>query len=831
MEKEKEQEQEQTQKKQRPKIIYVKKPALNMSLRNPQNEKPINLQCNLLKMEFNPLKKHAQQFSVKITPEIAEDNYPLVRRIIRSLSKDLKKMYHPFISSGFSIFSSGNENDQMNTFKCKLDDQEYTVEISRTANILDLTKINSFKENDIRVKSFIEILIKSILSSNKGFIRFDDRSFFDYTNRESLNNGVYKLKGYGTAAVITEAGLYLRVSDKSKFISGKSALDKLKELKNKHQNGDFYTISKEYFQGRSVLAQYGSYRIYKIGDVLFDRNVDNTEIPVKQQDGTIINISLYNYYKQQYKIEIKDRGQPLLKELSRGLSDIENKNENVRFLIPELVYLCGMDDESLDSGMDTRRRMAEKLTPLQKLNKISEINRLLTNSQKKEVHGKSGDKILKLSPKEINDEWGTNFRGFLNLKGRKLIDPKIQFKGQEVVVEKGRFRANHVIQAFDFSYNNWICITLNNQKSNAEKNIDSLIKCAKNLGIHIEKPSIKLIEARNANQFVDQLRNINFNDGKRIALICLNNHTSNYYPAIKRYLYEQVGIPTQVINMDKSRNQKGLSYFSNVLNQMNVKVGCELYNINIDNNLIKNPSMIIGINSSRSGKNKIKLIMTSSYNPKLSNFLTQIKDTSTELTELQSTLNSLLSQAIGFFHNKHNRFPDYVIIYRQGGNEKQIQKIFIEELPVFKAFFSGDTNNGGYDSSFKPKFSVISVNKKTDLKFFQTEGENKVFNPPSGTVVDCDVTTPEYFEFYLQPQFVNQGTATPVHFHCIWDTTGMPLEIMEQVTFNQTFYYWNWNGPIREPAALKFAEVCSQFNSKVKMDSVPDKLMHTPYYI
>ena len=46
-----------------------------------------------------------------------------------------------------------------------------------------------------------------------------------------------------------------------------------------------------------------------------------------------------------------------------------------------------------------------------------------------------------------------------------------------------------------------------------------------------------------------------------------------------------------------------------------------------------------------------------------------------------------------------------------------------------------------------------------------------------------------------------------------------------------TYYYWNWNGPIREPAALKFAEVCSQFNAKVKMDNVPDKLMHTPYYI
>ena len=156
-----EKEKETLPKKQRTKIVYVKKPPLNMQLRNQKNEKPINLICNLLKMHFNPSKKHAQQFSVKITPEIAVDNYPLVRRIIRSLSKDLKKMFHPYISSGFSIFSSANENDdQMNTLTCKLDDQEYTVEISKTANILDLTKVNTFNENDIRVKSFIEILIK-----------------------------------------------------------------------------------------------------------------------------------------------------------------------------------------------------------------------------------------------------------------------------------------------------------------------------------------------------------------------------------------------------------------------------------------------------------------------------------------------------------------------------------------------------------------------------------------------------------------------------------------------------------------------------------------------
>ena len=391
-------------KKFRPKIVYVKKPSLNLKLRDSKKESSIKLLCNLIKINFNPSHKHTQQYSVKIKPEVAEDNYPLVKRILRQLSKELKGIFQPYISSGFSIFSSTTDNDELTyTLLCVLNDQEYEVEINKTLNNIDLSKINSFKENDIRVKTFIEILVKSILSANKNFIRFDDRTFFDYVNRESLKNGVYKLKGYGTAACITEAGLYLRINDKSKFISGKSALEKLKELKKKYQNGDFNIAARDYFQGRSVLAQYGSFRIYKIGDVLTERNVDNTEIPLKQQDGTIINISLYNYYKQQYQIEIKDRNQPLLKELSRGSDNNDNKNENARFLIPELVYLCGMDDEGVE-GMDYKKKLSEKYTPQQKLNKIAEINKLLSNSEKKEVSHKSGEKILKLSPKEISDE-------------------------------------------------------------------------------------------------------------------------------------------------------------------------------------------------------------------------------------------------------------------------------------------------------------------------------------------------------------------------------------------------------------------------------------------
>jgi hypothetical protein len=60
----------------------------------------------------------------------------------------------------------------------------------------------------------------------------------------------------------------------------------------------------------------------------------------------------------------------------------------------------------------------------------------------------------------------------------------------------------------------------------------------------------------------------------------------------------------------------------------------------------------------------------------------------------------------------------------------------------------------------------------------------------------------------------------------------MPIEDLEKITFYQTFYYWNWPGPIREPAALKFAEVCNGFTSKyLGNDFVHEKLNNTPFYI
>ena len=113
------------------------------------------------------------------------------------------------------------------------------------------------------------------------------------------------------------------------------------------------------------------------------------------------------------------------------------------------------------------------------------------------------------------------------------------------------------------------------------------------------------------------------------------------------------------------------------------------------------------------------------------------------------------------------------------------------------------------------------------MKFFDNDK-----NPEPGTVVDTQCVNPFIYEFYLQPQFVNQGTATPTNYHIIHDTINIPCEKLQEITYYLCYYYFNWGGPIRVPAPLKYAEVCNKFvttNLTASVDS--ESLKSTAFYI
>ena len=347
----------------------------------------------------------------------------------------------------------------------------------------------------------------------------------------------------------------------------------------------------------------------------------------------------------------------------------------------------------------------------------------------------------------------------------------------------------------------------------------------KNLGVKFTRPSLAKIYNKHEEQLIIDLRKINYNDGKQVAIVVLDRFTKHLYPTIKDFLYTQGGITSQFMLHDENpkggRKKQNLSYYGAVLNQMVVKVKGELFRINFTPKISNNPSMIIGIDSTMTKEGK-KYVLSASFNRNFNKFYTDYKIDK----ENDSALEYLIKSALNHFsHVNRDNLPKTVIIYRQGGNEKQTEKIMKFELEKITKTFEG------YKENYKPQLTVFSVNKKTDLKFFE-RFNGGYRNLPAGTVIDKSVVSPDVFEFYLQCPEVDKGTGSPVHFLCLYNNNNdLTINDFEEITYQQSYYYWNWPGPIRIPAALKYAEVANTFCGKNIKGTIRDNLKDSPYFI
>ena len=85
------------------------------------------------------------------------------------------------------------------------------------------------------------------------------------------------------------------------------------------------------------------------------------------------------------------------------------------------------------------------------------------------------------------------------------------------------------------------------------------------------------------------------------------------------------------------------------------------------------------------------------------------------------------------------------------------------------------------------------------------------------------VINPNNFEFYIQPQYVNQGSATPTCFHVAYGNLNFP-ELIPKFTFDLCHLYSNWQGSVRIPHVMKCAEKLSKMTAKYKLNELNEKI-------
>lgn len=108
------------------------------------------------------------------------------------------------------------------------------------------------------------------------------------------------------------------------------------------------------------------------------------------------------------------------------------------------------------------------------------------------------------------------------------------------------------------------------------------------------------------------------------------------------------------------------------------------------------------------------------------------------------------------------------------------------------------------------------VNKKTKTKLIEGNGSNFMKNPAPGTVLDHTISSKEHVDFYMVCTETRQGVPTPSHFTIIAnDNPNVKIEEIMRLCFKLCYSFYNFSGPVKTPAPIKYAGRQASFVSEI----------------
>ena len=778
------------------KIQYLTKPKIKgdqLPYVNTDKEIYVNLFKILIK---KPLKLYQYPYSVK--PEIDASDLRIRKKLFKYCGvgekKDRKKpkdFYGECFISGDSLYGM-KECKEAKEFYCTLyldGETKYTITFQpkateRTINQNDL-------EKDPLTKQFIEILIRDILHGNPDLEFY--KNLFVLKSQKKVIEGKYGsvnfYPGYTTSFMETEGGNYLNVTLKNKILSTETILEYLKN--NEYKKKDNQESIRDSLIGRSFKVSYAK-KNYIIDDILFDRNPQKQDFTYENKTTT-----LEEYYTKKYKIKLKDLTQPLLVVKRK---DAEGEDINLYF-VPELCYLAGLDDNFI-KDREFMKQLADytKLTPKDRINKTNEFLKLLTETKKKNKDT--------LSAKEKSDLYGIEVKELDKLHKAYYMKETVLIGGNKKVI-KPKDKLFEVYHKKDMT--KWLCLYRKSNYNDADSFCKSLIKASHGYGLAVAEP--EWVEMDDRAKAADWTKSVEdyMGDGDYKFVVFLLDRNDYIYKNLKIHSLCNNGYVSQVVKVSSLRKNI-MSVCSKILLQINSKLSGVTYTAKINDEVKNRRLMIIGVDSSHIKGKRTGVAMVSTVNSSFSNFYnkeTIIKEEKKE--QLQFCVSGFIEEAIAQYNKINSKLPGGIIIYRQGVSLQQ------------KDFLESEVNNiKKVCEKNKILYYYVLVNTKTTYKFFE-KNQNKFSNPGEGLLVLDGVTNRNFFEFYIQPQLVTGGSATPSCFHVAYGDLNFP-EMIPKLTFDLCHLYSNWQGTIRVPHVIKCAEKLSKMTAKYTLRELNDSL-------
>jgi aubergine-like protein len=234
--------------------------------------------------------------------------------------------------------------------------------------------------------------------------------------------------------------------------------------------------------------------------------------------------------------------------------------------------------------------------------------------------------------------------------------------------------------------------------------------------------------------------------------------------------------------------------------------------------------MIVGVDSSGVKSDCLSVAMCATLDNNFTKYTNKkIAIDNNNKTGLYLPISTFIYESLLEYFKLNKRLPGGIIIYRQGVSIEQ-KKQLQSEVKEINDMLNGKENYEVLKKEPIPYYYIL-VNKKSSMKVFEIEKRTSKFasstvnyiNPDCGLLAFEGLVDNSIFEFYIQPQKVVSGCASPTHFHVAFGNLDCP-SLIPKLTFDLCFLYSNWRGPVRVPAPLKYAEKLSKVLPKLHMN-------------
>jgi len=383
----------------------------------------------------------------------------------------------------------------------------------------------------------------------------------------------------------------------------------------------------------------------------------------------------------------------------------------------------------------------------------------------------------------------------------------------------------------------------------ASRWIDGFRNALKNVGVTSDDP-IKPYEHHKAQrpeieEFIKASKTaMEFN--LSFLLIILPTTDQPFYNWIKKIADVEVGIHTVCVtnqkffqvggNLITSKGHKGPStsyngtenssatqYYANIAMKVNLKLGGTNHRLGEAEMSLLNPSrtMVIGIDVTHPSPGSLEnapsiAAMAANKNDELSQWPVDIQINRTDLKkkskEMVTELGRMLQSRLKLWHREHGkvRYPDNLLIYRDGVAEDQFDDVLHQELPLLRSaaatmYYATKTKEG------IPRITLVVCGKRHHTRFYPSKKEDAAFRPGNanarcGTVIDSGITQVRNWDFYLQSHTPIFGTARSAHYtvllneiftkSLVRDPFRNVADIIEAVTYNLCYLWGRSTKPV-----------------------------------